>query len=628
MIVSDIPFYKRFSNRLAFWVLGLLCVGQFFSLLAVDRSCYQNAKENLAERIGIAKTIVQQAYWSRTASLQKNVQIMTSDYGFKQAFSSKDVGTISSAMNNHLKRIQGADWMILVSLEEEITANTIDPNLNGLAAPFVDLLEEADASPDFMTEGIGVFREKYAQIVIVPLLNPDVDAWVIVGFGYDDAFAQEIKQIARAEITVLDREKEILFSSTLHQRQRNDVSFEQLHFSEEMTLIDEHFMGGMVSLSIKHPQFQVLVQKSVDQELRSYFRLRRDLVLIFLINIVGFGLVVLRLARDISRPVSELTKATKEVEKGNLTYHLPLAGDDEMGHLLFAFDHMMCDLAEKEKIRNLLGKVVSQEIAEELLNRDIELGGEEKYVTMLFSDIRGFTNACEGEDPKRILDLLNIYLTQVATIIENKQGVVDKFIGDAVMALFGAPISRKDDAQHAVDSALAMESMLVHLNAMLSTKGYVPISIGIGIHSGIVVAGNMGSESRLNYTVIGDNVNLSARLEGLTKFYGVSTIVSSATKEHCNNAFLYLDCVQVKGKTEHVDIFSPLQEELSTEESESYESALFLYRAGDFEQSSIIFAELVSLYSRDLYAMYHKRCVDFVQHPPLYWDGVYRFSTK
>ena len=622
----SISFHKRFSNRLSFWVLGLLFIGQLLSLAAVNQTSYQNARENITESIDVAKVIVQRAYQDRVDTLQKIIQVMTADYGFKKSFSSNDIPTIVSAMSNHSKRIEGSDWMILVSLDEKVIANTKDPRLDGQPAPYLELIEKADESDDFVAAGIGFLDGEYTQVLVAPLLNPDVEAWVIVGFAYDDQFATNIKSVARADISLIDEQKKIIISSSLEREQKQHVHMAGLE--EEMLLGGERFLGEKFSLSESFPQFQVLVQKSVDQELESYLVLRKNLLIIFLVNIIGFGVVVFKIARDISRPVSELTKATQEVEGGNLLYKLPVGGDDEMGLLMRSFDHMVADLSEKEKIRNLLGKVVSREIAEELLTSDIELGGEEKYVTILFSDIRGFTNACEGEKPHRILDLLNIYLTEVADIIEENQGVVDKFIGDAVMALFGAPIQREHDAQNAVNSALAMESMLGHLNVRLEKKGYANINIGIGIHSGIVVAGNMGSESRLNYTVIGDNVNLSARLEGLTKFYGVSTIVSESTKNHCPHHFLYLDCVQVKGKNEHVQIFSPLSDPLSSKEKKAYDTAIESYKKGDFVLASQQFSSLLSSYERKLYTMYHMRCIEFTNNPPEDWNGVFRFSTK
>ena len=294
-----------------------------------------------------------------------------------------------------------------------------------------------------------------------------------------------------------------------------------------------------------------------------------------------------------------------------------------------AFDQMISDLSEKERIRNLLGRVVSKEVADELLNSTLELGGEEKEVTILFSDIRRFTNVCEGESPKRILELLNVYLTEVATIIEHNHGVVDKFIGDAVMALFGAPIHSEHSPNHAVQAALAMTEMLKDLNHRFVEMNYEAIDIGIGINTGVVVAGNMGSKTRMNYTVIGDNVNLSSRLEGLTKYYGLQILVGEATKEKTTGIpYQYVDCVRVKGKQEAVTIYEPLLQPLDSKELQAYDNALQSYTKGAFAEARIAFEELYAQYSKPLYGIYTQRCQSFVSHPPENWSGIFSFSAK
>jgi adenylate cyclase len=273
--------------------------------------------------------------------------------------------------------------------------------------------------------------------------------------------------------------------------------------------------------------------------------------------------------------------------------------------------------------------VVSPEIANELLRGEIELGGEEKVATILFSDIRGFTKACEGEKPERILTLLNIYLTEVANIIEERNGVVDKFIGDAVMALFGAPVASDRDPQNAVQAALDMCIMLRRLNVDLEARGYLNLDIGIGINTGPLVAGNMGSENRLNYTVIGDNVNLSSRLEGLTKFYGVKVIVSETTYSLCEGIpFLFIDHVRVKGKKSAVRIFAPLEKAIPPEEEESYGRCLEKYSSGDFQAADQGFSTLFEEYKRELYRMYALRCRQLIDNPPSAWDGVHTFTSK
>src|SRR5262249_437673 len=177
------------------------------------------------------------------------------------------------------------------------------------------------------------------------------------------------------------------------------------------------------------------------------------------------------------------------------------------------------------------GNVISPEVAAELLEKGRALGGEEREVTVLFSDLRNFTGMCEALSPQEMLAILNRYFTRMAAIVEKHGGVIDKYVGDALMALFGAPLSYADDANRALSASLEMVAALEDVIQEWRLRGLPTINLGIGIHTDIVVAGNMGSETRLNYTVIGDGVNLASRLEGLTKepSYDAKIIVSGST---------------------------------------------------------------------------------------------------
>ncbi|MGE0685099.1 MAG: adenylate/guanylate cyclase domain-containing protein, partial [Candidatus Binatia bacterium] len=223
----------------------------------------------------------------------------------------------------------------------------------------------------------------------------------------------------------------------------------------------------------------------------------------------------------------------QEVLKGNLTHRLNVEREDEIGFLARSFNDMVVGLEEREKIRDIIDKVVSPEIAYELLQRGVTLGGEEREATVFFADIRGFTTLSEQLPPPELIQLLNAYLGRMSRIIENEKGVIDKYIGDEVMAIFGAPLPQADHAVHAVTAALGMlrELALFNNEQRATSVGAPLLRIGIGIASGPVVAGNVGSPERLNYTVLGDTVNLASRLQELTKEYGVPLLISGTTYE-------------------------------------------------------------------------------------------------
>jgi adenylate cyclase len=226
--------------------------------------------------------------------------------------------------------------------------------------------------------------------------------------------------------------------------------------------------------------------------------------------------------------------------------------------------------------------------------------------------------------------MLNTYLTTVSALIDERKGVVDKYIGDAVMALFGAPLGAPDDPQRALDTALAMIHALPALNEQFARDGWPALSIGIGIHSGNVVAGNIGSSTRLNYTVLGDTVNLAARLESLCKYYGVPLIVSGATMARCKGiVFRELDLVRVKGKSEIVAIYEAVDQEANIDGAKRaaldlHAKVIAFYRAGRFDEA---LRELDAGPQDALAKLYRDRCTRYQAQPPgAGWDGVTTFT--
>ena len=243
--------------------------------------------------------------------------------------------------------------------------------------------------------------------------------------------------------------------------------------------------------------------------------IRMRLVAISGLIIVLF--ILTQLAKRITAPISHLARLTKVVEQGNLTkISIPLKdkkdSQDEVYTLYHAFFGMVKGLIEKEKVRGVLNKVVSKEIAEEILKKNINLGGEEKHVTFLFGDIRGFTSLTERMPPTQVTELINCCMTKVSHVIDSYGGVIDKYVGDEVMALFGTPLEKKESALSSIKCALAICDTLKKWNSERKKEGLVPVNMGIGIHSGQAVVGNMGAENRLNYTALGSSVNLASRI--------------------------------------------------------------------------------------------------------------------
>ena len=241
------------------------------------------------------------------------------------------------------------------------------------------------------------------------------------------------------------------------------------------------------------------------------------------------GFVGLGLSRQLTQPVRDLVTATGRVAKGDYETEVDVSSTDEMGTLADAFNDMTRGLLLREQYRAVLNKVVSEDVAEELMSGDVELGGENRTITVLFADIRGFTPMTVGMEPQEVITLLNECMERLSSAVDAEGGVVDKYIGDEVMAVFGAPVVQDDHASRSVRAAIRMRDGIADMNAERARRGDAPLGVGIGIASGIAVAGNMGSVDRMNYTVLGETVNLASRLTGQAKAGEI--LISEQTRE-------------------------------------------------------------------------------------------------
>jgi adenylate cyclase len=300
---------------------------------------------------------------------------------------------------------------------------------------------------------------------------------------------------------------------------------------------------------------------------------------------------------------------------------------------------MIFEEREKRKVRKTFERYVSPGVIA-LIEKDpkkyFKQGGESKELTVMFSDIRSFTTIAEGLTPDGLVRLLNEYLGEMTDILFRRWGTLDKYIGDAIMGFWGSPYPQEDHAIRACACALEMRARLQELNMKWELEGQKPLAIGVGINSGEVNVGNMGSSKRFAWTVMGDNVNLASRLEGITKDYHVQCVVSESTyrvtKDHY--AFREIDRIRVKGKSLPVTIYELLDwgrnESLYTERIVRFSEAVTAYRRQQWDEAIELFEKIRVKFPDDGPAeTFIKRSHEFMEAPPEPdWDGVYAMKTK
>jgi adenylate cyclase len=320
---------------------------------------------------------------------------------------------------------------------------------------------------------------------------------------------------------------------------------------------------------------------------------------------------------------------------------LPLATPLLLIILIFILDMtfgFFIESRDKRQLTHLFGQYIPPELVDEMNDAptDFSIDGENREMTVLFSDVRGFTTLSEGMDPKQLTQLMNSLLTPMTRVIHKNRGTIDKYMGDAIMSFWGAPLKDSEHARHALYAALEMMDELKVMQKAFKARGWPQVNMGIGLNTGNMNVGNMGSEFRMAYTVLGDAVNLGSRLEGLTKNYGVNIIVSETTKDSISEyIFRELDLVTVLGKNEPVAIYEPVGHRNDLDKSiiselTDYKRALREFRSQNWDRAEVEFFNLSRVDSvRRLYRIYLDRITHFRKEPPSDdWDGVFTHTTK
>jgi class 3 adenylate cyclase len=400
----------------------------------------------------------------------------------------------------------------------------------------------------------------------------------------------------------------------------------------------ERFLAKYHLFPTKNKRSGFVIGSNLDEALEPFKSLEKRILIVGLLVFVIGILFTLFFSNRVVRPLRLLVAGVREVEKGNFDFRVSFKSKDEVGQLSGAFNNMAQGLKEKEQMRNTFDKYVHPSIVTDILNNPekLKLGGSREIQTVLFSDIANFTTFSEGMPPEDLIRLLNDYLGAMTEELIQKQGILDKYIGDAIMAFWGAPFCKGNHALLACETAIAMQKKLEELRPIWKSQNKPEINVRIGVSTGDMIVGNLGSEHARDYTCIGDTVNYGARLEGLNKYYGTKIIVDNYTRIQAAGGIEVreLDTVVVKGRSKGSPIFEliDIQGDIPEERREMnvlYEEALRKYRGGEFSDADEKFNKLLEKFPNDIPSqVLQKRCVYYIMYPPETWTGVHEMDQK
>jgi class 3 adenylate cyclase len=381
-----------------------------------------------------------------------------------------------------------------------------------------------------------------------------------------------------------------------------------------------------------------VVAGNLDRALKPIAKLSRDILLIGLAILVLGLLITLAVAGRIVQPIKRLVNATHHVIDGDYSYRVENPSSDEVGELSHAFQNMVEGLQEKEQIRNLFGKYVHPSIVSGLIDNpdDLALEGRHQLQTLMFSDVAGFVGISGQLNAEQTVALLNEYLGEMTAEITRADGILDKYLGDGIMAFFGPPFTPGNHALAACRAALKMDQRLAQLRDVWIEQGLPPIRARIGLATGEVIVGNIGSEQTRDYTCIGETVNLASRLEGVNKYYSTSIIIDAGTRDLVGKgvAVRELDIIKVLGSDDPVRIFEvqALADDQTAKQkdlAEKFALALVDYRAGRFIEAETGFEELAKAPWKDpVSGIFLKRCMMYGMNAPKKWDGIFVMDKK
>ncbi len=470
---------------------------------------------------------------------------------------------------------------------------------------------------------------------------------VIAGEALSQGLLPELEQLSNAEVVL--RSGDAFLATKSADPVRSALVIEAARSMATMQVMHEHklfgqsFLGtaaNIPGLEEKSVLGNVYLLRSLESEIGPFnARLQTALLYVAIGALVLSLIVAMILSSRLTRPLSLLDKAVRKVRTGDLSVKVPVTSSDEIGELANSFNEMTEGLKQRDQIKATFKRYLAPAVVEEMLKNPekLQLGGEDRELSILFSDLVGFTSLSEGRKASELVALLNEYFDEVGQAIVRRGGTLDKFAGDSVMCFFGAPIEQLDHRARALLSAIDHLRVVDDVQKRWRALGRPIIDCRIGVNSGHVVVGNIGSRDGQDYTVIGDAVNLASRLEGANKEYGTRLMVSEDSLSGVENLVHVreLDSLRVKGKAIPVRVFEVLGErgqvaELQLKIAAQFGQGLALYRAQKFSEAKAVFDQCLALNADDGPSKtFAARCVEFLQEPPeANWDGVFKMTSK
>lgn len=413
-------------------------------------------------------------------------------------------------------------------------------------------------APAMITIGIPLVRDAQgkithialADVALAPFEKPFTDPSERTQYLVDrngELLAHKDEQKAMARLNLSKNpfvQKALVTKSPQYQTKFVDPDFEKNYFGAS---VKTSFGGTVVSLT----------SEETIQEVSHEVKRRAIFVAGSAISLAIFFIFLFSMT--LTSPIEKLAEMIELVSKGNFDVKArsQVKSHDEVGDLAEAFDHMTEGLKERDKVKSLFSKFHGSSVAEDLIGKDIGVGGQSKDVVVFFSDIRGFTAFSEKRSPEEVVEMLNEYFGAMVKIINSHGGVVDKFIGDAIMAIWGAPKSSDRDCHQALRACLEMRKALETLNESRIARGQPAINIGMGLHAGRAISGTIGSDERMEYTVIGNTVNTASRIEASTKAFGADLLVTDTVIDKVGEDFKVelAGAAEVKGRSEAIKMY-------------------------------------------------------------------------